>query len=376
MIQYIKYPLLDRRSHTKRALANIGYLQPRARSNSRRQHGVCTLAIALLAIVASLGPATNAHGQILPSFGGDRAGTSGFQFLKVAVDPRGTALGESAVSNAMDGSALFWNPALAAQTDGMQITLQHSAYFADVSLQYASIIYPLDRLNFTVGASLATLNSGSMDVTTEFEPFGTGQTFNFIDVAAGLTISQALTDLFSYGVTAKFVRESVADISTSSTLFDLGVFYRVGTTGAQMAVALKNFGPNARPSGEIDRVVIGDNPIQVESAFESVTPPTTFLLGFSYTLWNTSPDKSLLLTAQLNNPNDNAENWNLGVEYTWRNLLILRTGYRLGLEEHILPSLGAGVATDQLGPTLRIDYGFSQLERLGTVHRIGLNISL
>ncbi|NNE34742.1 MAG: PorV/PorQ family protein [Rhodothermales bacterium] len=314
--------------------------------------------------------------QVLPSFGGDRAGTSGFQFLKVSVDPRGTSMGESTVSNATDGSALFWNPALAAQSDQVQISVQHAEYYSDVALQYASIIYPLRRLNITLGASLVALNSGSMDVTTEFEPFGTGETFNFVDMVAGLTVSQALTDLFSYGVTAKYVRESVVDISTSTTLFDLGVFYRVGTSGAQMAVALKNFGPNARPSGSIERTVIADDPIRIESSFESVTPPTTFLLGFSYTLWNDSPDQSLLMSAQLNNPNDNAENWNLGLEYTWRNTLILRSGYRLGLEEHLLPSLGAGISTDQLGTTLRVDYGFSQLDRLGTVHRVGLNISL
>ncbi len=333
--------------------------------------------VVLAALTAlSFGHAPIAQAQILPSFGGDRAGTSGFQFLKISVDPRGNAMGESAVSNAIDGSALFWNPALASQISGPQLSLQHSAYFSDVSLQYASLIYPLRSLNLTVGASLVTLNSGSMDVTTEFEPFGTGETFNYFDVAAGITLSQALTDLFSYGVTAKYVRESVAEISTSTTLFDLGVFYRVGTTGAQMAVALKNFGPNAKPSGSIERTVIGDPTTRTETLFETVTPPTTFLMGFSYTLWNDSPDKSLLMSAQLNNPNDNAENWNFGVEYTWHELLHLRAGYRFGLDEYTLPSLGAGVKTDQLGPTLQLDYGFSQLERLGTVHRVGLNVSL
>ncbi|NNE35300.1 MAG: PorV/PorQ family protein [Rhodothermales bacterium] len=318
----------------------------------------------------------DASGQILPSFGGDRAGTSGFQFLKIAVDGRSAAMGETVVANAKDASALFWNPALAARTEFFQISANHTAYFTDVKMEFLAATFKPRGSSIAIGASVQTLSSGDMDVTTEFQPFGTGETFTFRDLAAGLTFSQSLTDLFSYGVTTKYVRESSAGISTSTVLFDLGIYYAVGNTGAAMGVAVRNFGLDGNPSGEIDRIVIGSPVPVVEDKFESITPPTTFLLGFSYELLRGQEMNDLTVSAQLNNPNDNVENWNVGVEYGWNRILVLRAGYRFGIEEYDIPSFGAGINIPYSGRDLRFDYGFSRLSRLGPVHRIGLNVSL
>ena len=328
-------------------------------------------------IVFVLLPSIPANAQLIPSFGRDRAGTSGFQFLKIPVDARSAALGETVVANAFDASALFWNPALAAQVGGPQVGLSHTAYFADVNLEYAAFSLPLNRLGLTVGASLQTLNSGDMDVTSEFQPFGTGETFRFVDIAAGLTVAQTLTDLFSYGVTAKYLRESVADLTTSTVVFDVGVFYRIGNTGAQIGVAIRNFGLDGTPDGEITRTVLGNEEPVVESDFESFTPPTTFLMGVTYRLLRGNERNDVQISGQLTNPNDNAESFNLGLEYTWNSLLILRSGYRFGVDEFSVPSFGAGLMLPNLaGVQARFDYGFSQLDRLGTVHRVGLNLTL
>ena len=313
--------------------------------------------------------------QIVPSFGSDRAGTSGFQFLKIPVDARSAAMGQAVVANAFDASSTFWNPALTAQNTGFQLGANHTAYFADVSLDFFAASFHLAGPRITLGASLQSMNSGEMDVTTEFQPFGTGETFRSISMAGGLTFSQQLTDLFSYGVTTKLVRENVAEIVTNTVVFDLGIFYRVGTTGAQVAVAIRNFGLDGTPSGEIDRIAFGEG-IITEDEFERITPPTTFLLGLTYTLFQANTMNDLIVSAQLNNPNDNAESLNFGAEYTWNSLLMLRTGYQFGIDEYTLPSAGAGIMLPLSGPELRFDYGFSRLERLGNVHRVSLNVAL
>ena len=336
-----------------------------------------TLLAMLLLVVTGMISASPAAAQLIPSFGRDRAGTSGFQFLKVPVDARGAALGETVVANAIDASAMFWNPALAAQVNAMQVGLSHTAYFADVNIEYAALSVPLNRAGLTVGASVQALSSGEMDVTTEFQPFGTGETFTFTDLGLGLTVAQTLTDLFSYGVTAKYLRESVAGLTTTSFVFDLGVFYRIGNTGAQIGVAIRNFGLDGTPEGELTRTVIGSSEQAVENDFESFTPPTTFLMGITYSLFQSNPRNDLQLSGQLTNPNDNAESFNLGAEYTWNSLLVLRGGYRFGVDEYSVPSLGAGLMLPDLaGVAARFDYGFSQLDRLGTVHRVGLNLTL
>ena len=318
----------------------------------------------------------SAMGQLLPNLGRDRAGTSGFQFLKIPVDARSSALGETVVANATDASSLFWNPALAAQLDNVQVGLSYVSYFADVTMNFAGATFHLPGPALTVGLSVQTLSSGSMDVTTEFEPFGTGETFSLFDIAAGLTIAQRLTDFFSYGVTTKYVQESAAGVNQTTVVFDIGIFYRVGTTGAQMAVAVRNFGLDSFTSGDISREVIGDPSILLEDDFESVTPPTTFLLGLTYNVWQNDTQNDLQISAQLNNPNDNAENWNFGAEYTWNQLLSLRVGYRFGIEEFNVPSAGVGLQVPFIGPDLRFDYGYSELERLGQLHRVSLMVGL
>lgn len=317
-----------------------------------------------------------ATAQLLPSHGGDRSGTSGFQFLKITVDPRGAAMGETVAANAFDASALYWNPALAAQPERMQIGFSHTAYYADVAVYYAAAYRRVGGV--TLGASLQALDSGEMEVTTEFSPLGTGETFRFTDLGLGLTVAQQLTDLFSYGVTARLIRESTADITTATGLFDVGVFYRVGETGAQMAVSIRNFGIDGTPTGELERVVLEDEGTVVESEFESITPPTIFHLGVSYNAFRNDPNNALLISGQLNNPNDNAENFNVGIEYTWSRMLALRAGYRFGIEEYSVPSFGAGFIVPGLGGTadVRFDYAFTQLDRLGNVHRVGVNLGL
>jgi hypothetical protein len=215
-----------------------------------------------------------------------------------------------------------------------------------------------------------------MNVTTEFQPFGTGETFQVIDWAAGLTVAQELTDLFSYGLTARFVQEQIAEISAQTVVFDAGVFYRVGQTGAQMAVVIKNFGFDSSVSGEIERVTLDQLDPIIENEFESYTPPTTFMLGLSYDVFRSSAEQNLTFSAQLTNPNDNAESFNIGVEYLWQQLLALRAGYRFGVEESTIPSLGFGLVLPGTGPQARFDYGFTSLERLGVVHRLGLEVGL
>nr|MBO2491784.1 PorV/PorQ family protein [Rhodothermus marinus] len=357
---------------------------------SERMTRTCLLLALLLGLIGEV------RAQLLPSYGRDRAGTSGFQFLKIPVDARSAALGETVVAQAFDASALFWNPALAAQVENVQVGVGHTAYFVDIRLDYLSLIYPLGWAGLTLGLSLETLDSGEMPVTTEFEPYGTGEMFSFRDLALGLSVAQPLTDLFSYGITARYVRESVAELVTQTLLFDLGIFYRVGDTGVQMAVAIRHFGFDGRPEGKLVRTVIEkvgpaqraadpepiattpDPGVRIETEFETITPPTTFLLGVSYTLLRDNPQHRLTLLGQLTNPNDNAETFNVGAEYTWNHTLMVRMGYRFGVEEFRTPALGVGLRLPELvaGVQARFDYGFQHLERLGTVHRVGLNLEL
>lgn len=308
---------------------------------------------------------------IIPSLGGSRSGTSGYQFLKINVDARSAAMGGSNVADAMDGSALYLNPALAVQMKNSQLHLGHTAYFADISLNYASYVHKMGSI--AVGGSLVYLDSGEMKETTEFAPFGTGRTFRTIHMAAGLSFSQELTNLFSYGATIKYLDERIEEVQAQSVVFDIGFFYRVGDTGLRFAVGLNNFGLDATPSGKTIRQTL-NGPVE-ETNFEDVSPPTMFLIGAAYDAYS-SNNFDILVTGQITNPSDNAERLSFGTEVAYMKQFFLRAGYEFGTDEASWPSFGVGFKLPILNYSVGMDYGFTTRDRLGSLHRVAIKFNL
>ncbi|MGE5411889.1 MAG: hypothetical protein ACM3MI_13085, partial [Clostridiales bacterium] len=54
--------------------------------------------------------------QLFPTLGGQRAGISAAQFLKIGIGGRASSMGDAFVAVANDASALYWNPAGLSQT--------------------------------------------------------------------------------------------------------------------------------------------------------------------------------------------------------------------------------------------------------------------
>lgn len=316
-----------------------------------------------------------AHAQrgIFPSLGNSRSGTSGFQFLKINVDARSSAMGSSNIADAADGSSLYFNPALAVIAPKSQIYLGHTAYFPEVSLNYVSYMHRFSNNNMVVGGSLTFLDSGEMNETNEFNPTGTGRVFRVINLAAGLSYSHQLSDLFSYGVTGRYLEESIEEVSLRTVVFDVGFFYRVGETGLRFAVGLNNFGLDATPAGETVRQTPQGE--VTENEFENVKPPTMFLIGAAYDAYK-SQTLDILVTGQLTNPSDNAERFSVGTELTYIKRFMLRVGYEFGKDEVLLPSAGVGFRLPLGSNVLGIDYGFATRERLGNIHRLALKFNL
>jgi len=312
-----------------------------------------------------------AQRSLLPSLGGSRAGTSGFQFLKVNIDARSSGMGNSNVADAVGGASLYWNPAMAVQSDQSQLYLGHTAYFADISLNYASYIHKFR--NIAVGASLIYLDSGEMKETTEFRPFGTGRTFRTIHMAAGISLSQELTNLFSYGFTLKYLDERIEEVEVQNVVVDIGFFYRVGDTGLRFAIGLNNFGIDATPGGETTRLTLDSE--EVLTDFEDVSPPTSFVLGAAFDAYQ-SENITVLVTGQLTNPSDDAEKFSLGSEMAYLNQFFVRAGYQFGVDEVQFPNFGVGFRLPVAGRSLELDYGFSARERLGSIHRLAVKFNL
>jgi hypothetical protein len=306
--------------------------------------------------------------QLLPVLGAQRAGTATAQFLKIGVDARATAMGESFVAVANDASALFWNPAGITQFQTNEVLIAHTSWFADIRHQFLGVVYHPSTED-AVGVSITSLNMDDMPVTTEFAPTGNGNYFKFGDVAVGLTYSRKLTPQFSFGGTVRYIEETMDVLKMRSVVIDMGTYYWTGLGTSRFSAVLTNFGNQMSPSGTLSL-----NDGQTVQQFQEFPPPTIFKFGFA--MDPIMDEQNILTTSiQLNHPNDNSENICMGAEYGFQKTFFVRGGYKFNVDEQSY-SCGAGIVASMKGIILDVDYSFAAFTNLGGVHRISMIVKL
>jgi len=331
--------------------------------------------VAIVGIVVFLSP-MRSPAQLFPNLGGQRAGISAFQFLKIGAGARAVALGETFVAIANDASALYWNPAGLTEFSENQVFFSHTEYVVDVKHEFLGAVYHVTPSD-AVGFSVTSLRTADMEITTETQPFGTGQFFSFGDLALGVSYGRKMTDQFSFGLTVRYVEETLDVLKMRGTMVDLGTYYWTGIGSSRFAVVVSNFGPDVAPSGKAT-LLSGE---QV-STFQSFSPPTQFKIGFALEPLQTDNHR-ITASIELQHPNDNAENIHTGIEYSWNNWLSLRAGVKRTIGEALLGAdessagdftLGLGLATPGSTTGLRFDYAYAHFNDLGSVHRISLGV--
>ena len=321
--------------------------------------------ITLLFIVLTF---TEIKPQLFPVLGGQRAGISTAQFLKIGVGGRATAMGDAFVAVANDVSALYWNPAGLTQFSENQIMFSHNKWVVDINHDFIGAVYHLDETN-TFGVSLTSLSMDEMKVTTEYAPFGTGEYFGFSDMGIAVSYSRRMTDQFSFGGTIRYIEESLDKLKMRGVMIDLGTYYWTGLGSTRFAVAVTNFGNDLAPDGEV--VLVGN---RTRSEWQSFSPPTMFRIGFALEPYEDEENR-VTASIQLNHPNDNSENLSLGVEYVWNKMFFARGGYKFNVDEQNY-TFGAGVNVPISIANVSVDYAFANFTRLGSAHRFSIILGL
>jgi len=306
--------------------------------------------------------------QLLPILGEQRVGISTAQFLKIGVGGRASALADAFIAISDDASALYWNPAGLVQFKDNQVLFSHNAWVVDINHDFLGAVYHLDEVNPT-SISLTSLSMDDMPVTTEFAPFGTGEYFGFSDIAIGVSYARKMTDQFSFGGTIKYIEESLDKLKMRGVMIDLGTYYKTGLGSTRFAVTVSNFGAELAPDGEV--VLVGS---RKKSNWQSFAPPTIFRIGFALEPYQ-NDEHRVTTSIQLNHPNDNSENLVLGAEYAWKELFIIRGGYKFNVDEQNY-SFGAGLHVPISFTEITIDYAFANFSRLGSAHRFSIILGI
>jgi len=295
---------------------------------------------------------------LFPKLGEQRAGTAAMTFLKIGVGARAAAMGGAYVAMADDGSATYWNPAGLVQIGKNELVLSHHDWLADIDYEYVGYVQQVSS-RLGIGLFAGYLHLADMPVTTEYYPYGNGEYFSYNDLVTGVTGSLKMTDRFSFGLTMKYVRENLADLSMSGVMLDLGTFYWTGYKSLRLAAAMRNFGNDVQPGGSYWRRKSGG---ETKTSYQAFSPPTLFTLGAAMDVFHNSYH-TLTASVQMNHPMDDQENFGVGGEYAFLDRVFLRAGYRANMEENPF-SFGAGALFAISGTRLKIDYAYADYSHL------------
>lgn len=322
------------------------------------------------------------------SFGqSDRIGTAGATELLIPVGARGVAMGSANLTNSMGVDAIFWNPAnISRSNKSVDVMASHMNYIADIGVEFGAV-----GINFgefgSMAFSIKSLGIGDILKTTTTNPDGTGQTFAPQYTTIGLSYSKMLSDRVSVGTNINWVSENIDLVSASGLSFDFGVTYSelAGISGFNMAIILKNIGADLQFDGSglwlpatNSNQSRGEQFYKIDAAKFSL--PTTLDIGLGYTL-AIDAQNSLDIVGSFVNHNFYTDQYKVGAEYSYDDLLFFRGGYNYTTEfdanETLYKfSLGFGLNYDIGGVGVMVDYAYLPTEYFDDTHLISLSLGI
>ena len=306
-----------------------------------------------------------------------KAGTYAYPFLKIPVGAKAPAMGGAYTGLSNDVAGLYFNPAGIAQVSGSEVSGSYNNYVAGMQAGYLSYLMPWGKKG-KLGVAVNYLNYGSTP-RTDTHGTRTGE-FGGSDVAISLSgawmwPSDSLPykvwepwyvhpDVhrrwsgWCFGVTAKFVYESLDEYSSDALAVDLGLLYGHKDNSSRFGISISNLGFQLKglSSGHKDPM------------------PAILRFGFGYQLKYVP----LIVAADWVQPFDNRFYETIGLNYTNFYPLEIRAGwssfsgkFKTGPDKGDWGQLSFGFGLKL--SKLVFDYAFVPCADLGTSHRIGIS---
>ncbi|MFH0734487.1 MAG: PorV/PorQ family protein [bacterium] len=310
-----------------------------------------------------------------------KSGTTAGQFLKIGVGPRALGMGGAFVATADDISAMYWNPAGLTNNTSNEAFFDHTSWFADINHDFAGVSSYIDGIG-TVGAFVSVLSIDEMLVRTIESPEGTGEYFESGGISIGISFARNLTDAFSIGINAKYIREYIWHESASGIAFDIGTLYKIPVLNEfRIGASITNFGSKMKMDGRdiLSYKQVGSgssNLISTKVDLDEYDLPLVFRVGAACDIYQTV-DNRITLALDAVHPNDHSEYVNTGAEYCWNEIVSLRAGYTSLFETDTEKglSLGIGLKYNLMNSVkIKVDYAYQDYNRLTEVHYFSFGI--
>ncbi|RMH60353.1 MAG: DUF3308 domain-containing protein [Calditrichaeota bacterium] len=296
---------------------------------------------------------------------------TGFQFLSVGQSARAVALGEAFTTMSGTANDLFYNPAgIAEIKHTVDVNVNLFTWIADIRhASMAATFTPSNGEYGVFGVSFQSVDYGDLEGTmvwTNAQGYIETGTFNPRATAIGFSYARTLTDRFSVGGQIKLVGQYLGNSSLPSGVtkentanvlaMDFGTIYKTGFKSLVFGMSVRNFSQ------------------EIKYEVESFQLPLTFRIGLAMNAGDffleDDANQELWVSIDASHPRSYDEYLNFGLEYNFRQLFFVRTGYITNQSEN---SVSFGFGVSQFGFT--VDYAYQPFGVFGAINRFSAGFS-
>jgi len=321
----------------------------------------------------------------------DRIGTAGGTQLLINPWARSSALANSNVASVVGIEGSFMNVAGLAFTRKTELMFTNTDWMSgsDISINSIGLAQRVGESS-VLGLSVMTIDFGDFVTSTVDLPEGDGSTFAVNSLNLGLSYAKEFSNSIYGGITLKVLTESMFNVNTSGIAFDAGIKYVSGEQDQiKFGIALKNVGPPISFAGDglsFQTTLNNGNISTAETRSALHEIPSLIQIGAAYDFLLNENHTVTANGAFVSNA-FSRDNYNLGVEYSFKNLFMLRGGYSFDQVDDsstdaatFLTGLTAGLSIQapigKDGGAIGIDYTYRDTSPFDGVHSIGARIDI
>jgi len=307
---------------------------------------------------------------------------AGMGFLKIDVGGR-AAMAGTQIGAKGDAMSVFYNPALLAQAEGLQVMTSMTNWIADIKHYGTAASWNLGNLG-TFGLSFIWMDYGELkrtipytgdDPTLRNQGYVDQGTFQVGEYCVGIGYARWISQQFAVGGHLKYAHQDLGDVlifdevrgenrmqknALGNLAFDFGTLFYPGLGDFRFGFSLRNF------SGQND---------YYDQRFELPLTATFGVAMDVLSLFSGSEGRNSRITVAMDwsHPRDYKERLHAGLEYSLADMIFLRGGYKFNYDEEGL-TLGAGFRKDLAGFGVQVDYVYTDFGIFDSVQRFSIGL--
>jgi hypothetical protein len=328
----------------------------------------------------------------------DRAGQAGAQQLLINPWARSSGWAGANSAGIRGLEAQFFNVAGTAFTKRTELLFAHTNYLVGTGIALNAFGFT-QRVGETgaLGLSVSSLDAGDIMITTVDLPEGGLGTFHPTFTNIGLSYAKGFSESIYGGMTLRAISESTADVNARGISLDAGIQYVTGEfENVKFGIALKNVGPRMHYAGDglsfRGTSPSGNYSMTLQQRSQEFELPSLVNIGASYDLYiskDTTAMKNHRITfaATFTSNSFSKDEYRLGVEYSFRNILQVRGGYdyekgitKMDTRTTVYTGPTGGVTVEipfgEKKSTFGLDYSYRATNPFQGVHSFGARINL